>query len=167
MGKVFISPLKRNELEIINKHLPKKIFSYHLNKLEDQEKGNSLWLIIWEDNIPVGHAQVVWAGSLRENIQQIVHKTPQLNSLYIDKQYRKKGLATLLIQKIEDLARQRGYSKLGLSVDIKNKPAINLYSKLGFKDWERGCFDASWNYLGTDGRSHKEEEYCTYMIKIL
>jgi GNAT superfamily N-acetyltransferase len=167
MDQILIAPIKREELEIVNQYLPKKIFAYHLNKLEDQEKGHSLWLILWKDGVPAAHAQLVWAGSLRENVQEHVHQTPQLNSLYVEPAYRSQGLATKLIKRIEHLAADRGYHKLGLSVDIRNKPALNLYAKLGFRDWERGSFDASWTYITTDGQTCREEERCTYMIKTL
>ena len=167
VATIKISPLSREELKIVNQFLPKKIFNYHLNKLEDQDKGNSLWLVLWKDGIPAAHAQVAWGGSLRPEVQEFIHHTPQLNSLFVDPAHRNQKLATLLIQKIEELVRERGYQKLGLSVDIKNKPALSLYSKLGFKDWERGSFDASWTYLGTDGQHYREDERCTYMVKII
>jgi hypothetical protein len=44
---------------------------------------------------------------------------------------------------------------------------LSLYRKLGFKDWERGSFDASWTYITTEGIHCREEERCTYMVKIL
>ena len=54
--------------------------------------------------------------------------------IFIDDNYRRKGLATKTIQYLETLARERKMKILSFIVMPKNKPAIKLYEKLGFEE---------------------------------
>ncbi len=55
-----------------------------------------------------------------------------LNELYLDKNYRRKGIGTNLLNHILS-----NNSKVYLWVYKENTPALNLYKKLGFKIKER------------------------------
>ena len=57
---------------------------------------------------------------------------PQINALEIDEDYRRRGLATMLIAAAENEARRQGFSMIGLGVEISNEPAKKLYEKLGY-----------------------------------
>lgn len=47
--------------------------------------------------------------------------------------YRKSGVATALITYAHEIATQKGLSFLSLEVRESNTPAINLYTKMGYK----------------------------------
>ena len=55
--------------------------------------------------------------------------------IFIDEKYRKKGLATKMLQHLESLARYKKMRILTLRVMPKNVPAKNLYKKMGFKEY--------------------------------
>tara|TARA_B100000749_G_scaffold55588_1_gene40534 strand:- start:334 stop:843 length:510 start_codon:yes stop_codon:yes gene_type:complete len=55
--------------------------------------------------------------------------------IFIDEKYRRKGLATKMLQHLESLARDKRMSILTLRVMPKNTPAINLYEKMGFEEY--------------------------------
>ena len=55
--------------------------------------------------------------------------------IFIDEKYRKKGLATKMLQHLESLARYKKMRILTLRVMPKNDPAKNLYEKLGFEEY--------------------------------
>lgn len=57
---------------------------------------------------------------------------PQINALEIDENYRRQGLATMLVMAAENEARRQGFSMIGLGVEISNEPAKRLYEKLGY-----------------------------------
>ncbi len=57
---------------------------------------------------------------------------PQINALEIDENYRRQGLATMLVMAVENEARHQGFSMIGLGVEISNEPAKRLYEKLGY-----------------------------------
>jgi aminoglycoside 3-N-acetyltransferase I len=48
--------------------------------------------------------------------------------------YRRKGIATNLIEKLKEIARNRGAWVVFVQADYLDKPAVNLYSKLGVKE---------------------------------
>lgn len=57
--------------------------------------------------------------------------------LYVLPKYRKRGVATALIKKVESVKRKLKKRYLGVDVRGRDKPAFVLYSKLGFKKWKR------------------------------
>ncbi len=54
-------------------------------------------------------------------------------TLNIPSNFRKKGVATKLLQEIQELLKQRGISECRLEVREDNHPAIKLYQKLGYQ----------------------------------
>ena len=66
---------------------------------------------------------------------------PQINALEIDEDYRRQGLATMLIAAAENEARRQGFSMIGLGVEISNEPAKKLYEKLGYSYQQVGGSD--------------------------
>ena len=63
-----------------------------------------------------------------------------LNDLYVEAEYRKKGIGAALINAAMDYCKLTKRKRVILSTDITNTPAQKLYEHLGF---ERG---ASYNY---------------------
>lgn len=66
---------------------------------------------------------------------------PQINALEIDENYRRQGLATMLVMAAENEARRQGFSMIGLGVEISNEPAKKLYEKLGYSYQQVGGSD--------------------------
>lgn len=60
---------------------------------------------------------------------------PEINAIWIDKDYRKQGLGTALIKWLENLASQEGYQHIGIGVGLYKDygPAQKLYFKLGYE----------------------------------
>ena len=54
--------------------------------------------------------------------------------IFIDPNYRQQGLAEKLVRHLELLGRSEKMEVMTLRVVPKNKPAIKLYKKLGFKE---------------------------------
>ena len=68
-----------------------------------------------------------------ESLEKVKHKG-NLVAVYCDPQYRRQGIARLLLQKIIDETKELGFVKIiELSVLSENKSAIALYEQLGFK----------------------------------
>ena len=66
---------------------------------------------------------------------------PQINALEIDEDYRRQGLATMLVTAAENEARRQGFSMIGLGVEISNEPTKRLYEKLGYSYRQVGGSD--------------------------
>ena len=56
-----------------------------------------------------------------------------LNNVAIDKPYRRKGYANLIMQKLIDKAKAANLNAMTLEVSHLNAVAISLYEKFGFK----------------------------------
>jgi len=65
-------------------------------------------------------------------------KAPLMSNLAVGKQFRRKGLAEDLVKSVEDLVlKEWGYDECFLFVEKKNRAAVKLYRKLGYKvAWE-------------------------------
>jgi len=55
--------------------------------------------------------------------------------LYVKPEFRRRGVATQLIQRCVDYLKSRGAVDVRVDVLMRNKKAMNLYRKHGFKDW--------------------------------
>ncbi|MFM9155113.1 MAG: ribosomal protein S18-alanine N-acetyltransferase, partial [Polynucleobacter victoriensis] len=57
----------------------------------------------------------------------------ELLNITVDPSYRKKGYAQRVLGIMEDLASSRSMESIFLEVRVGNKPAIQLYKKLGYE----------------------------------
>ena len=64
-----------------------------------------------------------------------LYKEAFIDALYVDKEYRNKGVATSLIEKAKEYAKNMGAKKISISVISLNEEALKLYYKVGFKDF--------------------------------
>ncbi len=108
-----IRPMAPEEIEVVDRHLP-------LHRL-DQAGGE--WLVAWEDGQPVGHAHVDLRGD-----------HPVIQDVYVAESHRRRGVASKLSESAEQLARESGFARIGLDVDVENAPARALYEKLGYRE---------------------------------
>lgn len=60
-----------------------------------------------------------------------------IDGLYVLEEYRKKGIATALINKAKQWCRNKNVKYIMINVLENNKTALNLYSKLNFNDYEK------------------------------
>ena len=63
--------------------------------------------------------------------------TAEIESLAVDPEYRRQGIATILLIKLLDAIKKRGASFIVLEVRPSNKAAIALYKSFGFQIVER------------------------------
>ena len=54
--------------------------------------------------------------------------------LAVDEGYRRRGVATALIQRLQNIAAERGAYVIYVQADLGDDPAIALYSKLGVRE---------------------------------
>ena len=69
----------------------------------------------------IGHGSI----KIKKNVGHIFH-------IIIDTSYRRKGLASKLVNKLIKIGKRKGAQDFTLSVDKKNLAAFYLYEKLGF-----------------------------------
>ena len=61
-------------------------------------------------------------------------EAPLMSNLAVSRQYRRRGLAERLVQAVETVVRQEwGYDECYLYVEERNRAAVQLYRKLGYR----------------------------------
>lgn len=63
----------------------------------------------------------------------LIYDRIEIEYVFIDEYYRNKGYATYLFNELFLLAKENKCINITLEVNVKNKNALNLYEKLGFK----------------------------------
>jgi ribosomal-protein-alanine N-acetyltransferase len=81
----------------------------------------SLWLVAAENGRVLGYV-----GS-----QTVIDEADVMN-LAVCEDCRNKGVATLLMEQLTNLLKEKGVMRLTLEVRASNEAAINLYNKIGF-----------------------------------
>jgi len=74
---------------------------------------------------------VCWVGNAIDPISG--SRYAQIFLVYVDKQHRRKKIASAAIERARNWAKSRGDRQIGLMVSDNNRPAINLYNNLGFE----------------------------------
>ncbi|KOP71409.1 acetyltransferase [Lysinibacillus sp. FJAT-14745] len=111
--------------------------SPHIRKYHEGwgRKGDKVLIAVDAENQTVG---AVWYRLFDDNNKSygyIDGNTPEIG-MAVSKEVRGRGVGTLLMHKIIQQAKDEGYNTISLSVDLENDTAINMYQKLGFKDYE-------------------------------
>lgn len=92
-----------------------------------QNKESILFLAYSEDS-PAGFAQL-YPGFSSVSMKKIYI----LNDLYVKKEFRKTGIARILMQRICEYAKEKGRCRVTLETAQDNHPAINLYESFHFE----------------------------------
>lgn len=106
--------------------------------LESELKSeNSKYIVAKENNIILGFAGII-----------ITPEDVEITNIVTKKTERKKGIGTLLLDRLIEMARELCKESISLEVNEINLPAINLYKKAGFeivgnrKKYYYGKYDA-------------------------
>ena len=147
MEKVKIREIRAEELEILDGMLYESIYQpegcepvpRHVTQIPEinvyidgfGSKKDDYCLVADLDGHIIG---AVWVGVLAGKIKgygNIDDQTPEF-VISLLKEYRNQGIGTLLMQKMIEHLKKRGYAQTSLSVQKKNY-AARMYQKLGFE----------------------------------
>lgn len=110
------------------------IYAYKIQTLKEKKqwyekkKQDGYPLLIFEENDKVvGFATF---GPFRE---WPAYKYTIEHSIYVHKDYRKRGIATKLMKEIIKIANKREYATLVAGIDAANEGSIKMHEKMGFK----------------------------------
>jgi len=115
--------------------------------------GEEVCLIAYSNSEPVGRLHLRWAGDY--DIPRIVEKIPtakkylnipSLFYFWVKYTFQNQGIGKKLVDYTEYLAKEKGYSMVGGTVDDINVNAKKLYLRLGFKESELKDFVTSGSY---------------------
>jgi GNAT superfamily N-acetyltransferase len=119
-GVVSIAVLQPSQIAHVDRCLP-------LSRLDQQLEEGGTYLVAWDEDQPVGHAHVAWAGTHLG--------IPEIQDVFVLPGRRREGIGAHLTAAAEQAARARGWESISLSVSQDgNDAARHLYGKLGFVD---------------------------------
>jgi GNAT superfamily N-acetyltransferase len=139
----------------------------HARRFARQQRGLSTFLIAWSDGVPMGKAEILWAGCAAPEVNQRYPGCPEINGLEVwPAARRSQGTGTAIIEAAEALALDRGRQQTGLGVDDVNPRAAALYLRLGYR--ETGCrYLDRYCYLDDRGRRHDVGDPARFLVKEL
>jgi ribosomal protein S18 acetylase RimI-like enzyme len=123
-GWASLSESERGELDKDEwaKHMEelfKKLFDRETHRIFVAENESQVFLgYVW-----VGEGSNMMTGKRHGFIYDI----------FVEKEFRGKGVGRTLLEKAESFCREKGYSRILLMVSVSNEVAAKLYGKMGFK----------------------------------
>ncbi len=162
-----IRPLALEEIRLLEARMPRQMPGVHRERWESQEQGTAVYLIAWQDDAPVGHLVIHWAGSVDEPVASASSGCPNLSDIAVHPDWPSRGIGSQLMAAAERLVAQRGYQRVGLSVALDNVRARSLYERRGYGEAGLGPYPIRWPYLDEQGQERWREETCIYLIKDL
>ena len=111
--------MKKNAAKISRKYLKRQIH----NK-------NAQIFIVESDEKPIGFAMFT---IVKFPPIFIIEKEVRLAAIFVEKKYRKKGIAQKLIKEGRKWGKTKGLNHMNLGVSARNKQALAAYKKAGFK----------------------------------
>lgn len=119
--------------------------NYMLEKFQSKEamsqqmRDGYEYFVVLEDNIPVGYFSII----PRE-------ETLFLSKAYLAKSQRGKGIFSLMMKKIMEIAKTYEKSSIELTVNKENTNSIQVYKHKGFEIVESAVFDIGEGYVMDD-----------------
>jgi ribosomal protein S18 acetylase RimI-like enzyme len=88
--------------------------------------------IFFDGEIPVGYVVLTYGFSFEYHGRDAF-----IDELYVEPEYRRKGIGIRAMRFVEERARELGVNALHLEVDQGNEPAAELYRRTGYEDHAR------------------------------
>jgi GNAT superfamily N-acetyltransferase len=156
-----------DDLLSLDTHFPQGPADKHQSRIERQRAGEVTYLLAWDDDKPVGHALIVWAGASHREVQAVIRDCPEVDDLFVAEGHRSQGIGTALLTAAEQFTTARGFDRLGLAVGRDNLRALALYQRLGY---ELTVLDDIWlagMWINRAGQEEFWSERCRYLVKNL
>lgn len=115
----YITKISGLKIELSSKEIKKEFLSPNSNK------NNKIFFLKSNEEI-IGMLNILF-------IKNAGNKISYLNEITISDKHKGKGHGKYLVKKFIDFSKKEKANTIKLGTRIENKPAINLYKKLGFK----------------------------------
>jgi GNAT superfamily N-acetyltransferase len=138
--------------------------STHEKRWRTQKAGDGVYLVAWQDGVPIGWALVRWIASPQAGDAHVA----ELEGLDVVPEHQRQGAGTLLLETALREAQDAGFEGLGLKVTVANpwnEAARRLYARHGFVDAGAGEFEDGYWYWTDDGERHWDGELHHYLVR--
>lgn len=133
MEKLSLRILKPNELSVLT-----ELFTYNdvsemiASNTKKIENGEIDVFTLYIENRLIGELRVAYTH--KDSRFAIMGKKAYLYALRIHKDFQGNGYGKYLLDEVINNLYQKGYTEYTIGVEEDNKPALHLYSKLGFSE---------------------------------
>jgi GNAT superfamily N-acetyltransferase len=154
-GKIKIRQATMEDIEkLCNARNNEQLFRGYLEECD----GEKAYFLIAEINKEIVGFGLVYLD-VTKNGKRKSH-LPKLSDLYVVAEYRKKGVATALIQARESLAKTYGYSEIYVSVDpLESVEMIALATKLSYVPLQEHPYPVSALYYDSQGQAYEKQYF--------
>jgi aminoglycoside 3-N-acetyltransferase len=140
----------------------------HRDRLGDAASNHLRFLIAEQGGTIVGFGLLVFSCPTRWSDSATIDLLPHIIDLYVAEDHRGRGIGTLIIQRMEELAASAGHDQLFISVDPQeNARAHELYTRLGYRALQAKPHRDHWRYTDSDGFVHEGESWTIDLVKAL
>jgi len=91
-----------------------------------------LWWVDFLEEVCLSPVGCLWVGNAVDQVRG--DRLGHIFLLYVAPEHRRRGIGSALVSLAENWARERGDKQISLQVFTTNKPAVNLYEKLGYEN---------------------------------
>jgi GNAT superfamily N-acetyltransferase len=169
---IAIRSVKQKDIERLDDAYPEpgRPVSRHRGRWEHQERGEGVYLVAWLRDHPVGWVFVYRPGSDEASEHCRSLNVAEIVDLSVDEAFRGRGYGSSLLEAAERLARDAGWTTIGLSVTVSNPHndvARAMYERRGYRDAGLGEFEGGYFYWTESGEQRWDGEPHRYLIKAL
>ncbi|MGH2590489.1 MAG: GNAT family N-acetyltransferase [Actinomycetota bacterium] len=109
-------------------------------------------VVAWTGEVPVGRGMVLFPGHEEYSTSADRERCAEVRDVFVVAELRRRGLAREIMKGLEDIARDRGFARIGLTVSTSAdaEPARRLYEAIGYRH-AHGPFIGSTNLRADDG----------------
>ncbi len=109
--------------------------SLKVQELITQLNEENIFLVAQEDSIVIGCVLVsIYTTNDIEKIEWSVEKYGEIKELFVDVEYRAKGVGKKLVEAAEQYVKEKGCGAMFIEVFLPNTSAKQFYEKLGYED---------------------------------
>ncbi len=142
-----------------------KTVDYFDLQFEAQAAGKRVVILAEQDGVLAGYCVLNWHPKYAFfNVMEY----PEIQDLNVARAYRKRGIATQIIQHCEGLAKAKGIGHMGIGVGVHSSygPPQRLYAKLGYvPDGHGVTYDRQ--QVGFGEFRPVDDDLCLMMVKDL
>jgi GNAT superfamily N-acetyltransferase len=133
-----------DEIGAISAGLGDRNVAQHVQRLEHQEQGHSVYLIAWRSAFPVGHVEVRWPSWPERSVPEFTlrYGCAWVEDVAVQSSYRGRGIGKALMEAVEHEASLQGQARVWLAVGLDEgyATARRLYGSLGYLYLPHGAF---------------------------
>lgn len=171
-ASIVIRPVAEDDLERLDNAYPEpgRPASRHAERWDLQEREEGVYLVAWQGDHPIGRVFVYRQGSREASPQARQLDAAEILDLLVDPRFQGHGYGSALLLAAEQLARDAGWTLVGLEVTVSNPHndvARAMYEHHGYRDSKLGEYGSGYFYWTETGERRWDGEPHRFLIKSL